>query len=90
MVRRILSDCPITDFSQDFPAVTAAPVLTADNRLVLRIFIDRSSVEVFEKDGRLAMTNLVFPTSPYDRLSISASGGKAEIRDLSIYPLSVK
>lgn len=80
----------ITDFSQDFPAVTAAPVLTADNRLSLRIFIDRSSVEVFEKDGRLAMTNLVFPTSPYDRLSISASKGKAEIRNLTIYPLSVK
>lgn len=80
----------ITDFSQDFPAVTAAPVFTADNRLSLRIFIDRSSVEVFEKDGRLAMTNLVFPTSPYDRLSISASKGKAEIRNLTIYPLSVK
>lgn len=80
----------ITDFSQDFPAVTAAPVLTADNRLSLRIFIDRSSVEVFEKEGRLAMTNLVFPTSPYDRISISTGKGKAEIKNFTVYPLSIK
>lgn len=80
----------ITDFSQDFPAVTAAPVLTADKRLSLRIFIDRSSVEVFEKEGRLAMTNLVFPTSPYDRISISTGKGKAEIKNFTVYPLSIK
>ncbi|WP_084777915.1 glycoside hydrolase family 32 protein [Saccharibacillus sacchari] len=35
----------------------------------LRIFVDRSSVEAFEGDGRLAMTDLIFPEPEADRLS---------------------
>ncbi len=37
-----------TDFSQDFPAITTAPAFTDGGNLRLRIFIDRSSIEVFE------------------------------------------
>ena len=37
----------ITDFSQDFPTVTTAPTFETDGKLSLRIFIDRSSIEVF-------------------------------------------
>lgn len=36
------------------------------------------------------MTNLVFPTSPYDRISISTGKGKAEIKNFTVYPLSIK
>ncbi len=78
----------ITDFSQDFPAVTVAPTFNNGTGLLeLRIFIDRSSIEVFEGNGRFAMTNLVFPTSPYDTLSFTAANGKADIKDLRIYSL---
>jgi len=80
-------DSGITDFSQDFPAVTTAPVHTGTDRLSLRIFIDRSSIEVFEKDGKMAMTNLVFPNEPYDKISFSSSDGKAEIKNLCIYSI---
>ena len=41
-----------TDFSQDFPAITTAPAFTDGGNLRLRIFIDRSSIEVFEQNGR--------------------------------------
>lgn len=76
----------LTGFNASFPAVTTAPVLTSGKSLSLRIFVDRSSIEVFEKDGRLAMTNIVFPTAPYDTLKLSAAkGGKAT--DLSVYSL---
>ncbi len=78
----------ITDFSKDFPATTAAPVFGTSPKLSLRIFIDRSSIEIFGNDGRFAMTNLVFPTSPYTTLSATAKGGKAEISDLRIYSLN--
>ncbi len=76
-----------TDFSQDFPAITTAPTFTDGGNLRLRIFIDRSSIEVFEQNGRFAMTNLVFPESPYTTLSVNAPAGNARIENLAIYPL---
>lgn len=63
-----------TDFSSDFAAVTTAPVYGKMNKL--RIFIDKSSIEVFDNDGKMAMTNLVFPTKPYDKVTIKGKTKK--------------
>lgn len=41
----------------------------------LRVFIDRCSIEAFDAEGRMAMTNLVFPTKPYNKVAIK---GKAK------------
>ena len=79
----------IVNFSQDFPAVTMAPTHRHNGKLSLRLFIDRSSIEVFEQEGRLAMTNLVFPNSPYTTMSVKTNKGKAKINNLRIYNLSV-
>jgi levanase/fructan beta-fructosidase len=43
----------------------------------LRIFIDRCSVEAFDAEGKMAMTNLVFPAEPYNNIKVT--GGKATI-----------
>lgn len=80
----------ITDFSVDFPAVTTAPTFSTDGKLQLRVFIDRSSVEIFGNDGRFAMTNLVFPTAPYTTLSVKADGSKARVENLMVYPIKIK
>ncbi|MDE6469237.1 MAG: GH32 C-terminal domain-containing protein, partial [Muribaculaceae bacterium] len=77
----------IVNFSQDFPAVTVAPTFNTDNKLSLRIFIDKSSMEVFGNGGKFAMTNLVFPNEPYSQISVSAFGGKATIDNLKIFPI---
>ena len=77
----------IVDFSQDFPAVTVAPTFEIGRKISLRIFIDRSSMEVFGNDGKFVMTNLVFPTKPYTTLSIAADGGSARIENLKIYSI---
>ena len=60
------------DFSTDFPAVTEAPTFGKISQL--RIFIDKSSIEVFDAEGKMAMTNLVFPNKPYNKVTIQ---GKA-------------
>lgn len=77
----------ITGFSESFPAVTVAPTLEKNGRITLRIFIDRSSIELFGNDGRFVMTNLVFPEAPYSTLSARAAGGKAKIKSMKIYSL---
>ena len=80
----------VTDFSESFPAVTAAPTFETDGKLSLRIFIDRSSIEYFGNEGRSVMTNIVFPTEPYTTLSFTAAGGKAKLKNLKIYSLTAK
>lgn len=77
----------LTDFSQDFPTVTTAPTFETNGKLSLRIFIDRSSIEVFGNGGKTVMTNLVFPTEPYSSVSVTADGGNARIENLKIYPI---
>ena len=77
----------IVNFSQDFPSVTTGPTHRHDGKVSLRLFVDRSSIEVFEQEGRLAMTNLVFPTSPYTTLSVSTAKGRAKVSNLKIFAL---
>ena len=76
-----------TAFSAHFPAVTSAPLFRQEAKGSIRIFIDRCSAEVFDSEGRFAMTNLVFPTSPYTTLSIIPAGGKAKIGKVEIHSL---
>ena len=62
-------------FSDAFPVVTSTP--TYGKVRQLRIFVDRSSIEAFDSDGKMVMTNLVFPTVPYDKIIVK---GKAKAR----------
>ncbi len=75
------------DFSQDFPTVTVAPTFDNGKKVSLRIFIDKSSMEVFGNNGKFVMTNLVFPTNPYSSISVNAEGGNARIENLKIYSI---
>lgn len=79
----------LTDFSDNFPAVTTAPTFDNKGNLSLRIFIDRSSIEIFGNE-RFTMTNLVFPDSPYTGLKVVTNKGNAKIENLTIYPINIK
>ena len=61
-----------TSFSDAFAAVTTAPV-NGEMR-TLRLFFDKCSIEAFDGEGKMAMSNLVFPSEPYN--TITVSGGK--------------
>ena len=65
-------------FSDAFAVMTTAPTHGALKQL--RIFIDNSSIEAFASDGKMAMTNLVFPSEPYN--TIKVKGGKATIYEI--------
>ena len=76
------------DISHHFPAVTEAPTFENDGQITLRIFIDRSSMEVFAEDGRAVMTNLTFPENPYTTLTVKGKG-KATVESLNIYEIDL-
>ena len=69
-----------TSFNEHFPATTTAP--THGHLKQLRIFIDRSSIEVFDADGKMAMTNLVFPSEPYN--TVKLKGAKSTIYEIKV------
>ena len=68
----------LTDFNNDFKAKTTAPTYGAIKKL--QIFVDNSSIEAFDADGKMSMTNLVFPNKPYDK--ILAKGCKVKVYNL--------
>ena len=80
------SESGLVDFSRDFPALTVAPVENTDN-IYLRIFVDRSSIEVFGEDGKYVMTNRVFPSAPYNTLTFESIRNNFSVKTLNIYKL---
>ena len=77
MDRSKSGDC---SFSEAFAATTVAP--THGNLKQLRIFVDNSSIEAFDADGKMAMTNLVFPNEPYNNIKVK--GGKVTIYEIKV------
>ena len=65
-------------FSEAFACTSIAP--TYGHIKQLRLFIDRCSIEAFDAEGKMAMTNLVFPSEPYNNIKVK--GGKATIYEI--------
>ena len=64
-------------FSEEFAAETSVLLFNTRDTYHLTLYIDHCSVEAFDGEGAWAMTNLVFPSKPYDKLTVE--GGKATI-----------
>ncbi len=62
-------------FSDAFPVVTSSP--TYGKMRQMRIFVDRCSIEAFDSEGKMSMTNLVFPSVPYNKIVVK---GKAKAK----------
>lgn len=76
-------------FSQDFPAVTVTPTFENSGKVSVRLFVDRSSIELFGDNGHFVMTNLVFPTSPYNTITFKTAAGKARVSNLRVYSIKI-
>ena len=77
-----------TGFSRDFPAMTVAPAADTDE-INLRLFIDRSSVEAFGDGGKFVMTNLVFPSEPYNSMKFESVRGSFKVKKMDVYKLGI-
>jgi fructan beta-fructosidase len=57
------------DFSGDFGKIHQAPI--ANEKIEsIRIFLDRSSLELFVNGGELVLTEILFPNSPYNKVRL--------------------
>jgi fructan beta-fructosidase len=76
-------------FSKDFPVVTLAPI-AGGNEMKIRLLVDRSSIEAFGDDGRFVMTNLIFPSEPYDSIRFYAKGGTYSVTSFTVFNFGQK
>lgn len=78
------------NYINDFALGTWAPLSLCEGKSYhLNVFVDKCSIELFVDGGRIAMTNLVFPTEVYNTLRFYTESGKAEIKNLSIHKLGL-
>ena len=78
------------NYVNDFALATWAPLSLLDKgEYRVCLFIDKSTVEIFINGGRVAMTNLVFPTEPYSSVRFFTQGGTAKVKDMKVYTLGL-
>ncbi len=75
-------------FNSRFASLDDAPVTPdEDGNISIRIYVDRSSVEVFAADGRVTLTDQVFPTAGARNVEVWSEGGTAHLESLTVTPL---
>lgn len=70
-------------FSKRFASVEEAPLSLQNGVIKLRIFVDKSVVEVFANDGERVITDLIFPTQATGGIELFSEGGTATFSKLS-------
>lgn len=78
------------NYKNDFALGTWAPLyLCAGKTFHVNIYVDNCSVEAFVDGGRIAMTNLVFPTKPYNNIQLYSEGCNATFKNVKVYKLGM-
>jgi fructan beta-fructosidase len=76
----------IADFSPSFSKLQVAPILGTDQVVSLKIYLDQSSIEIFVDDGTTVFTDLIFPASPYDTVSLQTDK-EIDLNSATVYEL---
>lgn len=75
-------------FHPAFASIDDAPVsLTEDGTVALELYLDRASIELFTDDGRVTITDQVFPDAGADVISGFATGGTAVLESITATPI---
>jgi beta-fructofuranosidase len=60
---------------------------TKEGTVRLHLFLDRSSLEVFGNDGRVSITNRIYPSPEHTGLRLFADGGTVQVRSAEVWDL---
>ncbi len=66
---------------------STAALPPVNGRIVLRLFVDRTALDIFAHDGRVYMPMGLALSPENQSLAIEAQGGDAEINSLTVYEL---
>ena len=82
------TDSGNVSFHPAFASVERAPLKAQDGRVSFTVYVDRASVEVFSLDRLTTITDQVFPEAGARSIGVWATGGRAELRSLTVTPLA--
>ena len=75
-------------FHPAFASIEDAPVaLAEDGTVTLELYLDRASVELFADDGRVTITDQVFPNAGADAITGWSTGGVAVLESITVTPI---
>jgi fructan beta-fructosidase len=74
-------------FHPSFPGRYTAPLSADDGVVELRVFVDRSSVEVYDARGLAVITALIFPDPASEGIGLHTAGGPSGPIELDLWPL---
>lgn len=66
------------------------PLQPRAGEITLHLLIDHASVEVFADDGRVVLTNQIFPAPTSTALELFAEAGTVRLKELSVHPLHLQ
>lgn len=78
------------EFSKDFgDKASWAPRISEEENMTLKILLDKTSIELFFDEGRTVMTEIFFPSKPFDTLIMETENqdlilGSIEVNQLKI------
>ena len=77
------SNSGVVDFSENFalkPSV--APRFRKEDNLKINFILDKTSVELFYDEGETVMTEIFFPSEPFQTLSLETLAKKSSLKNL--------
>lgn len=75
------------EISENFPSKQTVPFIVNPETATWRILLDTSSVEFFTSDGKVVVTNVVYPSEAFDQMEIFAENGKINLKEARITEL---
>jgi sucrose-6-phosphate hydrolase SacC (GH32 family) len=72
---------------ENFASVEIADMKMQGKTVKMKILVDKTSVEVFGNDGRVTISDLIFPEEQSSLFSLFTNGGKVKVKSLKISDL---
>ncbi|MFH1936671.1 MAG: glycoside hydrolase family 32 protein, partial [Bacteroidota bacterium] len=77
------------DFHKDFPNISKTVFLDENHSIMLRIYVDSASIEVFVGDGRKVITDTIFTSPDSLGMQFFCNGNANVVYDIKIHKLSI-
>ncbi len=74
-------------FSEDFSSLQFVPFKRRTENKIWRIIIDTSSIDFFTCNGKVSITNVVYPSELFDQIEVFAENGSIKIKEAKITEL---
>jgi sucrose-6-phosphate hydrolase SacC (GH32 family) len=66
---------------------STVPIVPVNNKILIEILIDRSSIEIFANGGQTVISNCITPTKGAEDVVLYTNGGELGIDKLDIYEM---